>query len=134
MRCKIKALFIGISISFLIGNIIPNVFLMPETETTAPGAWIESACLYVDIPELEEDYYPEYSNPSQGNWASTTRHTSKNKRIHPTSNTKNGVSYLKGKEHKDYYISPIHSPSIRRFSSGCNEARLQLISFGRLII
>ena len=134
MKCKLKALFIGISISILIGNIVPNVFLTPVTETTAFGTWIEAAYPYYDASELEEDFYPEYSIPSQSNWASIARHSSKNKRIHPTSNTKNGVSYLKRKEHKDYYTLPIYSPSIKRFSSSCNEGRLQLISFGRLII
>ena len=134
MKCKLKALFIGITISILIGNIVPNVFLTPETETTAFGTWTEAAHPYYDAPELEEDFYLEYSIPSQGNWASTARHSSKNKRIHPTANTKSGVSCLKGKEHKDYYTSPIYSLSIRRFSSGCNEGRLQLISFGRLVI
>ena len=134
MKCKLKALFIGISISILIGNIVPNVFLTPETETTAFGTWTEAAHPYYDAPELEEDFYPEYFIPSQGNWASTARHSSKNKRIHPTYNTKNGVSYLKEKEHKDYYTSPIHLQSTKRFSSSCNKARHQLISFGRLII
>ena len=134
MKCKLKALFIGISISILIGNFVPNVFLAPETETTAFGACIEAAYPYYDAPELEEDFYPEYFIPSQGNWASTARHSSKNKRIHPTSNTKNGVSYLKEKEHKDYYTSPIQLQSAKRISSNCNKARHQLISFGRLII
>ena len=134
MKCKLKALFIGISISVLIGNIVPNVFSTPETETTAFGACIETAYQHYDVPELEEDFYPEFSIPSQGNWASTARHSSKNKRIHPTSNTKNGVSYLNEKEHKDYYTSPIHLQSTKRFSSSCNKARHQLISFGRLII
>ena len=134
MKCKLKALFIGISISILIGNFVPNVFLAPETETTAFGACIEAAHPYYDAPDLEEDFYPEYFIPSQGNWASTARHSSKNKRIQPTSSTKNGVSYLNEKEHKDYYTSPIHLQSTKRFSSSCNKARHQLISFGRLII
>ena len=134
MKCKFKALFIGVSISILIGNIVPNVCLTPKTVTTALGVWTKTACLYYDIPELEEDFYLENSIPSQSYWVTTARHSSKNKRIHPTFITKNGVSYLWRKEHKDYYISPIYSLSARRFSSNCNESRLQLISFGRLII
>ena len=134
MKYELKLLFIGIALSFFIGNIFSNVLFTPEVGEASFGTWTETAYLYQITPELEEDSYSEYSIPSSQNAAHTPRHTSKSKRTNHSSSYMNGLSFLKGKEHKDSYTSPLFTDSNRRFSSGMNEAKQNLIYFGRLII
>ena len=129
---KLKALFMGISISILIGSMIPDALFASEAEETYFGTWSETAYFYKGALDLEEDYHPG-SVPSNANQALTNRQLSKNNRLNPSSSSRHGLPFIRGKEHKDYY-SLIYTESTRRSSSGLNEARLQLISFGRLII
>ena len=133
MKCKLKALFIGISISFFIGNIVSNVFLTPEVGLSNFDTWTETACIYYDVSDIEKDEYSEYSIPYHTNLAHS-RHSSQNKRIKQTSSSKMGMFAQKGKEYKKYYHLPLYSKSTSGFSSRLTEARLYLISLGRLII
>ena len=134
MKCKLKALFIGISISFLIGNIVPNVFLTPEVGLPNFDTWAETAYIYQDFLELKKDNHLEYSFSSHANLAYSIRHSSQNKRVQPSSSSRNGLFALKGKEYKDYYHPLLYPESIKGFSSRLAKVKLYLISLGRLII
>ena len=134
MKCKFKLLFIGIVLCFFFGNIISNAFLTSEEGSLSFGTWTETAYLHQMTPEWEEDTFSESSHSSPQHIANTSRHTFKSKRPnHPSSYT-NGFSSLKGKEHKNYYNSHLFNNFSKKFSSGLNETRHNLISFGRLII
>ena len=133
MKCNLKLLLIGITLYFLFGNIISHAFLTPEAGESYFITWTE-ATYFHSTPKLEEDTFSESSIPSTPNVACTFRHTFKNKRINPPSSYTNGFISLKGKEQKNYYILHPFTFFCRRFSSGLNEAKQNLISFGRLII
>ena len=134
MERKIKALFIGIVLSVLFGNLLSNAFVTPEAGVSSFGTVAETLSLYNDVPELEEDLFLESSVPSANSLASTHRQFSKNKRINPSSSLKNGWAISNSKEHKELYISSLFNKSTKRFSSGLIVARLHLISLGKLII
>ena len=134
MKCNLKRLFIGITLCFFFGNIISRTLLAPEVGESPFNTGTKTAYLHQITPELEEDNFSESSIPSLHNIANTLRHTFNSKRTnHPTSYT-NGYYSLKGKEYKNYYLYHLFTNFYQRFSSGLNEARLNLISFGRLII
>ena len=134
MKCNLKLLFIGIALCFFFGSIISNAFFTPEEGSLSFGTWPETAYLHQMTPEWEEDTISEPSHSSPQHIANTFRYTFKSKRTnHPSSYT-NGFSSLKGREHKNYYTSHPITCFCKRFSSGLNAARQNLISFGRLII
>lgn len=134
MKYTFKLLFISITILLFTGNIFSNALFIPEVEEISFGTWTETAYIYNETPELEEDTISGYSISSPQSIAYTLRHIPKSKRTNNPPSYLNGLSFFKGKEHKNYYTSSLFIGSIRRFSSGMNEARQYLISFGRLII
>ena len=134
MKRTLRLLFIGIALCFFFGNIISHAFLAPKVGEPNFGTWSETAYFHQITLEWEEDTFSEPPIPSPQNIANTLRYTFKSKRTNHPSSYQNGFYSIKGKEHKNYYNSHLFNYFSKKISSGLNEARHNLISFGRLII
>lgn len=132
MDCKRKSLLISISLSFLLGYIVPKVFLMPESIDKSFDTFAGVVCFYDHILDLKETSVSEYDFFSEINEGDALRHFITNKRVNNNSSAKNGLSSIK----KDYipYTTSLKLESTPRFLSGLGEGRKRLIHFGILII
>lgn len=132
MDCKRKSLLISISLSFLLGYIVPKVFLMPESIDKSFDTFAGVVCFYDHILDLEETSVSEYNFFPGINEGDALRHFSPNKRVNNYPSAKNGLSSIP----KEYlpYTSSIILESTPRFLSGLSEGRKRLIHFGILII
>ena len=130
MECKIKALFISIALSFLMGNLIYSNTFTSKAEETPFGRLAETAHFYEDNLDWEE--LSAYQIISELHEGDALRHFPPTKRINNSSSSKSGLILTKRKQF--LYTSPLTFESSRRFPSGLTEARQYLISLGKLII
>lgn len=130
MVCKIKALFISIALSFLIGCLAYSNNFTSEAEEVPFGTLAETSYFYDEDDDREE--VPVYQLISEFNEGDALRHFSQSKRVNNPSSSK--LSPFLSKRKHIIYISPLTFESTRRFPSRLTEARQYLISLGKLII
>ena len=130
MIYKIRLLFIGIAISFLIGCLSKADFFTSEDVKTSIGSFAETSFIS-DYPLDSEEIIRSESSP-ETHVGDALRHFSQTKRVSNSSSPKYGLIFAKRKHY--FYPSIPYLESFRRFPSGLIEAKQYLISLGRLII
>ena len=128
MKYKARLLFIGITISFLIGCLSKVDFFTSEDLETSVGPLVETL--------HDHSFDPEeiiLSTPSsETHVGDALRHFSQTKRISSSSSLRYGLVFAKRKHY--LYTSTQYLESFKRFPSGLMKAKRYLISLGRLII
>ena len=128
MKYKARLLFIGITISFLIGCLSKVDFFTSEDLETSVGALVETL--------HDHSFDPEeiiLSTPSsETHVGDALRHFSQTKRISSSSSLRYGLVFAKRKHY--LYTSTQYLESFKRFPSGLMKAKRYLISLRRLII
>lgn len=132
MKCKFNALFISILLSILIGCAAKVNLYASETAETPFGSLAETIYFQDSLPDWEETSVSKHNILSEFNNGNALRHFPQTKRINSSSSSKLGLVSVK-RNHIQYF-SPLILESYRRFPSGLTEARLYLISLGKLII
>lgn len=130
MKCKTKALFISIALSFLLGCLTYSNNFTQKSGETPFGTLAETA--YFNEENLDWEEISAYQMISEVNEGDALRHFPQTKRINHSSSSKSGLTPTKRKH--ILYTSPLTLESSRRFPSGLTEARQYLISLGKLII
>ena len=132
MKCKTKALFISIALSFLIGILAYSNHFICQVGETPFGTLAETISFYDYLLDSEEASVSRHDIISEINEGDALRHFSQSKRVNSSSSSKYGPTFTK--RNNTPYSSPLTLESIRRFPSGLSEGRRRLISFGKLII
>ena len=132
MKHKFKALFISIALSFLIGCIAKANLYTSETVKTPFGSLAETVYFQDSLLDREETSVSKHNILSELNNGNALRHFPQTKRINSSSSSKLGLVSVK--RNPIQYFPPLILESYRRFPSGLTEARLYLISLGKLII
>ena len=130
MKYKARLLFIGITISFLIGCLSKASLHPSEDIDTSIGTLTEALYAHHQIPDSEEFIISESS--SDTHVGDALRRFSQTKRISSSSSLRYGLVFAKRKHH--LYTSIQYLESFKRFPSGLMKAKRYLISLGRLII
>lgn len=130
MKCKIRLLFVGITVSLLIGCLLKAFLFTSEDNEMSFGPIAETLYIHDYTLDSEENLLSESSSESQVGDA--LRRFSQTKRISNPSSPRYGLTLTKRKHH--LYISTQLLESFRRFPSNLMEAKQYLISLGRLII
>ena len=128
MKYKARLLFIGITISFLIGCLSKVDFFTSEDLETSVGPLVET--LHDHSSDPEEIILSTPS--SKTHVGDALRRFSQTKRISSSSSLRYGLVFAKRKHY--LYTSTQYLESFKRFPSGLMEAKQYLISLGRLII
>ena len=134
MKCKTKALFISIALSFLIGC-LSKVDLYPSETGEMPfGTLAETVYFYDYILDLEGTSVSQHEISPEINVGDAIRHFSKTKRINSPSSFKTKIAFIKKKANNITNTTFSLFESFKRFPSGLTQARKHLISLGILII
>ena len=128
MKYKARLLFIGITISFLIGCLSKVDFFTSEDLETSVGPLVET--LHDHSSDPEEIILSTPS--SETHIGDALRRFSQTKRISSSSSLRYGLVFAKRKHY--LYTSTQYLESFKRFPSGLMKAKRYLISLGRLII
>ena len=128
MKYKARLLFIGITISFLIGCLSKVDFFTSEDLKTSVGPLVET--LHDHSSDPEEIILSTPS--SETHVGDALRRFSQTKRISSSSSLRYGLVFAKRKHY--LYTSTQYLESFKRFPSGLMKAKRYLISLGRLII
>ena len=128
MKYKARLLFIGITISFLIGCLSKVDFFTSEDLETSVGPLVET--LHDHSSDPEEIILSTPS--SETHVGDALRRFSQTKRISSSSSLRYGLVFAKRKHY--LYTSTQYLESFKRFPSGLMKAKRYLISLGRLII
>mgnify|MGYP003473158313 FL=1 len=128
MKYKARLLFIGITISFLIGCLSKVDFFTSEDLETSVGPLVET--LHDHSSDPEEIILSTPS--SETHVGDALRRFSQTKRISSSSSLRYGLFFAKRKHY--LYTSTQYLESFKRFPSGLMKAKRYLISLGRLII
>jgi len=128
MKYKARLLFIGITISFLIGCLSKVDFFTSEDLETSVGPLVET--LHDHSSDPEEIILSTPS--SETHVGDALRRFSQTKRISSSSSLRYGLVFAKRKHY--LYTSTQYLESFKRFPSGLMKAKRYLISLRRLII
>lgn len=128
MKYKARLLFIGITISFLIGCLSKVDFFTSEDLETSVGPLVET--LHDHSSDPEEIILSTPS--SETHVGDALRRFSQTKRISNSSSLRHGLVFAKRKHY--LYTSTQYLESFKRFPSGLMKAKRYLISLRRLII
>lgn len=128
MKYKARLLFIGITISFLIGCLSKVDFFTSEDLETSVGPLVEN--LHDHSSDPEEIILSTPS--SETHVGDALRRFSQTKRISSSSSLRYGLVFAKRKHY--LYTSTQYLESFKRFPSGLMKAKRYLISLRRLII
>jgi len=132
MKCKTRALFISIALSFLIGSLVYYNHSISQAGETPFGTLAETISFYDYLLDAEEASVSRHDIISEINEGDALRHFSQSKRVNSSSSSKYGSTFIK--RNNTPYSSPLIFESLRRFPSGLSEGRRRLISLGKLII
>lgn len=128
MKYKARLLFIGITISILIGCLSKVDFFTSEDLETSVGPLVET--LHDHSSDPEEIILSTPS--SETHVGDALRRFSQTKRISSSSSLRYGLVFAKRKHY--LYTSTQYLESFKRFPSGLMKAKRYLISLRRLII
>lgn len=128
MKYKARLLFIGITISFLIGCLSKVDFFTSEDLETSVGPLVET--LHDHSSDPEEIILSTPS--SETHVGDALRRFSQTKRISSSSSLRYGLVFAKRKHY--LYTSTQYLESFKRFPSSLMKAKRYLISLRRLII
>ena len=132
MKCKTKNLLISMVLSFLTGYIAISNLVISEAGEIPFGITAESIFFYDHTLDSEEAMVSEQTMSAPIYIGDALRNYSPTKRLNPSSSSTYRVFFTRRNDTTHVLSLSLKTP--RRFSSGMNEARQYLISFGRLII
>lgn len=134
MKCKEKALLIGIVLYFFLafGYIIQNEFRAAQSEELPFGSSIETSFHHDKILAQEEFPVTEYIYCDLTNTGDALRRFVQTKRVKSSPSSKSETAFIKQK----HLLFTLHhfAESSRTYPSRLTEARQYLISLRKLII
>lgn len=134
MKCKEKALLIGIVLYFFLafGYIIQNEFRAAQSEELPFGSSIETSFHHDKILAQEEFPVTEYIYCDLTNTGDALRRFVQTKRVKSSPSSKSETAFIKRK----HLLFTLHhfAESSRTYPSRLTEARQYLISLRKLII